>query len=178
MAFRFRCNLRFQPGSGMAAWAHAQNSVRIGMAYHLNESAANEEKSRHTVEGDTYRANFFFPGEELALDTFATLTAGSVTAWLKPDTDGDRSFVDVHECGHDQDPPAPCPQPTVIWPPTVTGPAVEAWQPWDGISNDYQLGAEVTHNGQTWTSTHPGQNTWEPGTTGTESLWVASGGDG
>lgn len=48
----------------------------------------------------------------------------------------------------------------------------EAWTPWDGISNEYQPGAIVTHNGKVWQSVHTGQNTWEPGVVGTEALWV------
>lgn len=47
-----------------------------------------------------------------------------------------------------------------------------AWKPWDGISKDYQYGAVVSHNGQLWRSEYQGQNVWEPGTIGTESLWV------
>ena len=47
----------------------------------------------------------------------------------------------------------------------------EVWQPWDGISNKYQFGTIVTHVGKLWESTCNGQNTWEPGTVGTESLW-------
>lgn len=43
-----------------------------------------------------------------------------------------------------------------------------AWKPWDGISGDYPYGAIVTHNGQVWESTLPGQNVWEPGVHG----WV------
>ena len=46
------------------------------------------------------------------------------------------------------------------------------WKPWDGISTDYQLGAIVSHNGELWESTYAGQNVWEPGTAGTESMWV------
>ena len=46
------------------------------------------------------------------------------------------------------------------------------WKPWDGISTDYQQGAVVSHNGQLWESVFAGQNVWEPGTAGTESLWV------
>lgn len=46
-----------------------------------------------------------------------------------------------------------------------------AWEPWDGISNKYQQGAIVTHQGQLWVSTFTGQNVWEPGTPGTEALW-------
>ena len=46
------------------------------------------------------------------------------------------------------------------------------WQPWDGISKDYQYGAIVRHNGQLWQSPFRGQNVWEPGVLGTEALWV------
>jgi hypothetical protein len=45
-----------------------------------------------------------------------------------------------------------------------------AWKPWDGISNDYQPGAIVTHKGKVWISTFNGQNVWEPGTVG-EQFW-------
>lgn len=47
-----------------------------------------------------------------------------------------------------------------------------AWKPWDGISKDYAIGAVVSHNGKLWKSVFAGQNVWEPGATGTESLWV------
>ena len=46
------------------------------------------------------------------------------------------------------------------------------WKPWDGISKDYQKGAIVSCNGVLWESVFDGQNVWEPGTAGTESLWV------
>jgi hypothetical protein len=48
----------------------------------------------------------------------------------------------------------------------------EAWTPWDGISDKYQKGAIVTHNGITWESVFNGQNVWEPGAVGTKTLWV------
>lgn len=41
-----------------------------------------------------------------------------------------------------------------------------AWKPWDGISNDYQYGAIVSHNGTLWESDFNGQNVWEPGVHG------------
>lgn len=47
----------------------------------------------------------------------------------------------------------------------------EAWCPWDGISNKYQKGAIVSHNGKLWISIFEGQNVWEPGATGTDALW-------
>lgn len=51
-------------------------------------------------------------------------------------------------------------------------PEVEAWKPWDGISNNYQHGAVVSHKNKLWQSDYNGQNVWEPGTVGTETLWV------
>lgn len=49
----------------------------------------------------------------------------------------------------------------------------DEWKPWDGISNKYQYGAVVYHPGtdKLWESIFSGQNTWEPGTLGTERLW-------
>lgn len=40
-----------------------------------------------------------------------------------------------------------------------------------GPENAYQLGDKVTHNGKTWESIYDGDNVWEPGAVGTESLW-------
>lgn len=42
--------------------------------------------------------------------------------------------------------------------------AIEAWKPWDGLSDQYQYGAVVSHKGKLWISTYQGQNVWEPGT--------------
>lgn len=47
----------------------------------------------------------------------------------------------------------------------------EAWAPWDGMSNKYQYGAIVSHNGGLWRSIFNGQNVWEPGAVGTSGLW-------
>ena len=47
----------------------------------------------------------------------------------------------------------------------------EEWTPWDGISNKYQPGAIVSHNGKVWISEYAGQNVWEPGAVGTEAMW-------
>lgn len=56
--------------------------------------------------------------------------------------------------------------------PEEEAPDIEAWAPWDGVSNKYQPGAVVSHNGKLWQSVFNGQNVWEPGTPGTESLWL------
>lgn len=51
-------------------------------------------------------------------------------------------------------------------------PEYEAWSAWDGISDKYQKGAVVSHGDKLWQSVFEGQNVWEPGTVGTENLWV------
>lgn len=49
----------------------------------------------------------------------------------------------------------------------------EDWrQPVAGLTNKYQQGAIVQHNGKLWQSAYPGQNVWEPGVVGTELWWV------
>lgn len=51
-------------------------------------------------------------------------------------------------------------------------PKYEKWTPWDGESDKYQYGAIVEHNGVLYENILQGiQNTWEPGTIGTERLW-------
>ena len=48
-----------------------------------------------------------------------------------------------------------------------------AWAAWDGISDQYQPGAIVSHNGKLWQSVYEGQNVWEPGAAGVdERFWV------
>lgn len=46
-----------------------------------------------------------------------------------------------------------------------------AWEPWDGLSDQYQPGAIVSHKEQLWQSTFQGQNVWEPGTVGSH-FWT------
>lgn len=49
----------------------------------------------------------------------------------------------------------------------------EDWQqPVAGLTNKYQHGAIVRHNGKLWQSAYHGQNVWEPGVLGTETMWV------
>lgn len=54
-------------------------------------------------------------------------------------------------------------------PGTVT---VPAWEPWDGISNKYQYGAVVTHNGKYFLDVLQGmQNIWEPESAGVDERY-------
>ena len=49
----------------------------------------------------------------------------------------------------------------------------DEWQqPIAGLTDKYQQGAIVRHNGILWQSNYPGQNVWEPGVLGTEQWWV------
>lgn len=49
---------------------------------------------------------------------------------------------------------------------------IPEWEPWDGINNQYQYGAVVTHNGKYFIDVLQGmQNTWEPGVTGVDERY-------
>ncbi len=48
---------------------------------------------------------------------------------------------------------------------------IPEWEQPDS-TNPYMTGDKVTHNGTTWKSLVD-NNVWEPGTVGTESLWIA-----
>lgn len=49
---------------------------------------------------------------------------------------------------------------------------IQKWEPWDGINNQYQYGAVVTHNCKYFIDVLQGmQNTWEPGVTGVDERY-------
>ena len=49
---------------------------------------------------------------------------------------------------------------------------IQKWEPWDGISTDYQTGAVVKHKGKYYQNVLEGmQNTWEPGVTGVDERY-------
>ena len=51
--------------------------------------------------------------------------------------------------------------------------AYPAWEPWNGYEYKYNGGEIVTHKGEIWKNNLEGKpNTWEPGTVGTETLWI------
>lgn len=61
---------------------------------------------------------------------------------------------------------------TGVVPPAEDASDYPDWQPWDGVSRNYRYGDIVRHNGDLWISEWAYQNTWEPGVTGTEKMWV------
>ena len=60
-----------------------------------------------------------------------------------------------------------------LWAQVLIDPAISGPQAWTQPSstNPYMDGDQVTHNGKTWES-QIDNNVWEPGSAGTESLWV------
>lgn len=51
--------------------------------------------------------------------------------------------------------------------------AYPEWTQWDGISDQYQPGAIVSHGGKLWQSAYAGQNVWEPGAAGIDArFWT------
>lgn len=58
-----------------------------------------------------------------------------------------------------------------VMPEPPSGVEVPSWEPWDGISNEYQYGAVVTIDQKYYINIFQGQNTWMPGSMGTEGLW-------
>ena len=112
MLHRVIARLRFTKASGMAPWAHAQMAVRHGMAVHINEGEDNAEPKYNEVidEGSEQilRCNLPLLNEAHAADAYATLTVGSVWAWLSAPHPGETLFVEHHTCGHDETPHVPC----------------------------------------------------------------------
>lgn len=61
--------------------------------------------------------------------------------------------------------PEPDPEPEPDPDPDPEPNGLEAWEQPTGAHNSYSHGDQRTHNGHTWTNTHPGTktNSWEPG---------------
>lgn len=51
------------------------------------------------------------------------------------------------------------------------GVEIPGWEPWDGISDRYKYGSVVSIDQKYYISCYQGQNTWMPGSMGTEGLW-------
>lgn len=75
--------------------------------------------------------------------------------------------VQAHTAQPDWSPPVV----PALWTPArqTSGPTIDPWVQPTGAQDAYQIGDQVTHNGQTWTSTHA-NNVWVPGVFG----WVTA----
>lgn len=58
-----------------------------------------------------------------------------------------------------------------VMPEPPVGVVIPPWEPWDGISDRYKYGAVVSIDQKYYISIFHGQNTWMPGSMGTEGLW-------
>ena len=119
MLNRLQARIRFTKASGLATWAYNQMAVRHGQAIHINEGLANEEPAVNEVTEDgadheVYTCDLPLMDEAHADDAYNTLTAGSV---FHPDyvsgfDDGEGgvtpSYVERHDCYHDETPTKPC----------------------------------------------------------------------
>jgi len=121
MLYRLRANVRFTKSSGLATWARDQMNVRHGQAVHINEGLSNEEpKYNEILEDDTSTDHEVFScdlplmDEAHAQDAFNTLTDASVfnetyvSAFPGEGNEDSPSWVERHNCYHDENPPNPC----------------------------------------------------------------------
>lgn len=173
MLHRVVARMQFPSGSGLPGWCQAQMAVRYGQAQMIRAGTPVAEHPVNTVSGDRFVCDVALADKPAAVDALATLSDHNVLgqAVPLPGPEPEPSFVQYHLCDHDA-PKGGCvivarydgPGPDV-----VTDDSPQPWQPWtSGLNADlYQLGDEVTHNGQTWVAV-VGNNHWEPGAFGWE----------
>ncbi len=163
MLHRVRARVRYPASSGLAAWSRDQMVVRHGQAVHIRQSEPAEEPPVNEVidAGDThvFRCDLPLADEAAAVDAFATLTTGSV--WGEALTldlvDGDPSWIERHECDHDEDVRHGC---VVMDRVETSDPDAEEWQA--GVA--YAVDDEVVYDGVLYRciTGHTSQAGWEP----------------
>ena len=149
MPYRFRAYFHFDsdPASttyspGFAQWCSDQVNQRLTMAFHLNEGAMNEEKSKHEKIGDfEWRADIFVPDHSQAIieDFWAHILSISVrlkTKVIAPESEEGEteylpSWMDLHHCHNDVN--QPCQQPYMHFATEVPEPGEPGENPCDAI---------------------------------------------
>lgn len=105
--------------SGMATWCRDQMAVRYDQAVHINQGDPNEELAVNEVTPDDPDHEIFtcdlpLMDEAHADDAYATLTDASVfnETYVSGFDDGGGgvtpSYVERHDCHHDETPTKPC----------------------------------------------------------------------
>ena len=163
MLHRVRARVRYPASSGLAGWSHAQMDVRYGQAVHIREGEPAEEAPVNEVvdDGDyqVFRCDLPLMDEAAAIDAFATLTTASVwgEALTLDPVDGDPSWIERHECDHDEDDRSGC---IVMDRVETADPDAEEWQA--GVA--YAVDDEVTYDGTLYrcVQAHTSQAGWEP----------------
>jgi hypothetical protein len=112
MINRIREKARFTKASGMAVWCRDQMGVRYTQAVSINEGLANEEIKRNEViddgDYDIYVCDLPLSDLAYAEDAYNTLSAASVWAYAQNFDDGSSSWIEHHQCGHNEIPQKPC----------------------------------------------------------------------
>ena len=115
MLNRVRAHMRFTRNSGLATWARDNMQVRYEQAVHIRQGEPAEEAPVNEVvdDGDrqVFRCDLSLMDEAHAIDAFATLTDANVLGQSEPHPDDDGpvpSWVDRHQCDHDEDDRAGC----------------------------------------------------------------------
>lgn len=116
MVDRVRARMRFTAASGLAVWCRDNMAVRHSQAVHLNEGEPSEEAPVNEVVDDgaeqVFRCDLPLMDTAHAADAFATLSAATVLgqSLVLGSEEGvaSPSWVEHHECHHDETPPAPC----------------------------------------------------------------------
>lgn len=173
MLHRLRARIQFAEGSGLAAWAKAQMDVRYGQAVHINEGLANEETKINYIDGEYFVCDLPLMDQSAAEDAVATLsdpTVLGVSLLLPNDVaeEQEQSYVEHHQCYHDEHPSSSCVVVTKNLGPAepVVG---SEWQA--GVA--YATNDEVTYQGTSYKCLqgHTSQVGWEP--PNVPALWQA-----
>ena len=113
---RVRARMRFRRNQGLATWCRDNMAVRYGQAVHIREGEPAEEPPVNDVVDvgggrDEFLCDLALADEAAAVDAVATLADPNVLGLSEPlQASGDTvpSWVDRHQCRHDEHPPQPC----------------------------------------------------------------------
>lgn len=112
--YRFEAYLDFL-GTGdenLAMWSFNILQNIFTQSWHNRPGTPNQELSFHEVSAGTYRANMFLT-EQLAMSAFNLLSDHNVAGRTREVTSlrtQEASFLKVHRCHHDENPPQRCNQ--------------------------------------------------------------------
>ena len=191
MAYRYRAHFFFKENSpaGLAQWCSDQVNQRLGMAFHMNEGALNEEKTKHEVVNDLeWKADIFVPDNAQAIiDDFwahiMTLTSNLETRVILPENEEDEteympSWMDVHHCYHDIGGACMPPHQTFAThiPTPVENPC-ETARLWDAqilnwTNPPFEITEPIKHNDAIWYCNNKTFAWIEPGTGPAEPYWI------
>ena len=115
MLHRVRAHMRFTAASGLAVWCRDNMDIRYQQAVHIRQGEPAEEPPVNEVTDDgdrqVFRCDLPLMDEAHAIDAFATLSDANVLGQSEPHPtlDGpELSWVDRHQCDHDEDDRAGC----------------------------------------------------------------------